>query len=347
MSGLGTYAFLNAKVKGKLGKLISRAQYLQLMRAPDVMSACLVLRGTQYQDVIADMLSPEDLPRIEAALVADLIAAHREVYDAAKGYVQRFIEELLRQYEVETLKAILRAWNSGEEKTFLYRERICNEIPVDGLLAARSFEEIIVLLGDTPYRKPLTQAREEYEKTGSLFPLEVALDKELYEATWNVVRELPAADRKVASRLLGIEADILNINWIVRFKRYYDLGLAEVLHAMVPGGLHVKEEFVREVYPGRDDTSLAAALLAGTYGHLPSEMSGEKEVRGFDRLEGFLKGAYLEQLRQTLGGYPFTIGIVMAYLRLKKAEVSNLITILNAKAFNLPPEELEGSIVHV
>jgi vacuolar-type H+-ATPase subunit C/Vma6 len=342
MSGLGTYAFLNAKVRGKLGKLISRAQYKELIRAPDVMSACMVLRGTEYRDLIGDMMSAQDLPRIEGTLVEYLIAAHREVYDSAKGYVRRFIEELLRQYEVENLKVLLRAWNAQEERTLIYRGRICNEIPVDALLEAQSLEEIIVLLGDTPYRKPLTLARGDYEKTGSLFPLEVALDKELYEATWDVVRELPAADRKIASRLLGIEADILNINRILRFKRYYGLGLAEVVHAMVPGGLRVKEEFVREVYPGGDETSLMAALLTGVYGSLPPQVVAEKEARGFDRLEGFLKETYLQQLRQTLGGYPFTIGTVMAYLRLKKAEVSNLITSLNAKALHLPPEELEG-----
>lgn len=346
MSGLGTYAFLNAKVRGKLSKLISPAQYKELVRAPDVLSACLVLRGTEYRDLIQDIVSAADLPRIEATLAEHLIAAHREVRDSAKGYVPRFIEELLRQYEVENLKVLLRAWNAREEKTFIYRERICNEIPVDALLEAQSLEEIIVLLGETPYRKPLTLAREDYERTGSPFPLEVALDRELYEATWKVVGELPAVDRKIASRLLGIEADLLNITWMMRFKRYYGLGLADVIKAMVPGGLRIKEEFVREVYPGRDEASLMTALLTGAYGSLPPQVTVAPRAP-FERLEEFLKKTYVQQLRQALGGYPFTVGTVIAYLRLKKAEVSNLITILNAKAFHLPPEELESSIVRV
>ena len=346
MSGLGPYAFLNARVRGKLSKLISPAQYKELVRAPDVLSACLVLRGTEYRDLIQDIVSAADLPRIEAALAEHLIAAHREVRDSAKGYVPRFIEELLRQYEVENLKVLLRAWNAREEKTFIYRERICNEIPVDALLDAQSLEEIIVLLGETPYRKPLTLAREDYERTGSPFPLEVALDRELYEATWKVVGELPAVDRKIASRLLGIEADLLNITWMMRFKRYYGLGLADVIKAMVPGGLRINEEFVREVYPGRDEASLMTALLTGVYGSRPPQVTVAPRAP-FERLEEFLKKTYLQQLRQALGGYPFTIGTVIAYLRLKKAEVSNLITILNAKAFHLPPEELERSVARV
>jgi vacuolar-type H+-ATPase subunit C/Vma6 len=89
------------------------------------------------------------------------------------------------------------------------------------------------------------------------------------------------------------------------------------------------------------------ALLTGVYGSRPPQVPAEKEVRGFERLEEFLKKTYLQQLRQALGGYPFTIGTVIAYLRLKKAEVSNLITILNAKALRLPPEEVESSIVRV
>jgi V/A-type H+-transporting ATPase subunit C len=347
MSGLGTYAFLNARLRAKLSKLLSAEQYEQLMQAASPEGVFSILQQTEYRDVFESVVSAQDIPRAEAALVGKLITCHREVAAEAKGAVRRLVEELMRKYEVENLKVMLRAWNAKEEIEFIYRDRICNDIPVEPILAARTIEEIIVLLGETPYRKPLSRARQEYSETRSLFYLEVALDRELYEAMWRAIRVLSPADRKIASRLLGIEIDILNINWILRFKKYYNLGLANVIRLIVPGGLQVKEDLLRDAYPDRTPAALMSALLTGVYSGLPRPMEAEKEVEGLHLLEGLLRETYAQQLRNALGGYPFTIGTVIAYLRFKKIEVSNIITILNAKALQLPREDIERDVVHV
>lgn len=347
MAGLGTYAYLNAKLRAKLSKLISPEEYEKLLRAADVNAVLDVLRQTEYREGLENVGSAQDLVRAEAALLGHLILCHREVAAHSKGAVRKFVEELMRKYEVENLKVILRAWSAHEATDFIRREAICNEIPLDAILKAETIEEVIVLLGDTPYRKPLAEARERYKRTGSVFYLEVALDKELYEATWGAIGELSPRDRGIALKLIGIEIDILNINSILRSKRYYNLGLAEILGLMIPGGFQIKEELVREVYPGRDHASLISALLTGVYGALPHSLRTEKEVQALHMLEGLLKETYAQQLRRALGGFPFTIGTAIAYLRLKKMEVSNIITILNAKAFNLPPEDISANLVRV
>ncbi len=347
MAGLASYAFLNARLRTKLSKLLSAEKYEQLTRAADVEGAYHVLRETGYTDIFRDMASAADVARAEAALVDHLIQVHREVAAHCKGEVRRFIEELMRKYEVENLKAVLRAWNTKEEVRFVYRAQICNEIPVDSMLKAATIEEIIVLLGETPYRKPLAGGREKYKETGSLFYLEVALDRELYAATLRAIEELSMADRRIAAKLIGIEIDILNINWIVRFKRYYNLGLAEITNLMMPGGVHIREELVREVYPGRDQASLMSALLGGISGAAVQRIGTEREVEALNQLEAFLREMYARQLRKALGGYPFTIGTAIAYLRLKRIEVSNIITLLNAKALKLPTEEIERNLVYV
>lgn len=347
MAGLGKYAYLNARLRAKLSKLLTAEQYEELMQAATVEGVFSILQQTAYGDIFKDIAVAHDLPRVEAALVETLIATHREVAAEAKGEVKRFVEELMRKYEVENLKVIIRAWNANEEIAFIYRERICNAIPVDGILDAKAIEEIIVLLGETPYRKPLTEAREDYKKARSLFYLEVALDRELYEATSRAISRLSAPDKKIASRLLGIEIDILNINWILRFKKYYNLGLAQVTRLILAGGLQVKEDVVREVYPDRAPAALISALLTGVYRDLPRALQVEDEVEGLHLVEGLLRETYAQQLRKALGGYPFTIGTVIAYLRFRQIEVANIITILNAKALNVPTQEIETNVVRV
>lgn len=344
---LGTYAYVNAKLRAKLSKLISERQYKQLVQAVDLEAAYEILRQTEYRELFQEIATIRHIRRAETALVQRLIAAHREIAAQAKGGLRDFIEELMRKHEVDNLKVLLRVWGAHEEPDIILRETICNEIPVEAILKAGTIEEIIVLLEDTPYRRPLTEAREQYKSTGSLFYLEIALDKQLYAATWKAIQKLPAADKKIASKLIGIEIDALNVNWILRFKRYYNLGLANVTNLMIPHGYRIAEESVREAYPSEDQASLISALLGGGYkGLFPAEEQPHKEVETLHLLEGALRESYREQLRKTLGGYPFTIGTTIGYLRLKRIEVSNIVTILNAKALNLPQDKIERSVVY-
>ena len=331
-----------------MGKLLSAEQYERIMAAADVETAYEALRHTGYADIFKHAGTVQDLRRVESALVDRLIAFHREVAAHTKGRVRRFLEELLRKYEVENLKVIVRVWNAhlDAEREFIYRERVCHEIPVDSILEATTIEEVIVLLEDTPYRKPLTEARGTYKKTGSLFRLEVALDRELYQATWKAIKDLSASDRKIASRLIGMEIDILNINWILRFRRYYDLGLAEITSLMIRNGYQINEQSLRDVYPGRDQATLMSGLLTGVYQGVSEALRSKEETQAFHLLEALLRDLLAQQVRRALGGFPFTIGVAIAYLRLKKMEVSNIISILNGKALRLAREEIERNVVN-
>jgi V/A-type H+-transporting ATPase subunit C len=46
------------------------------------------------------------------------------------------------------------------------------------------------------------------------------------------------------------------------------------------------------------------------------------------------------EVRKILGGYPFTIGIILAYSLLERRETSRIVTILNAKLYELDPERV-------
>ena len=46
--------------------------------------------------------------------------------------------------------------------------------------------------------------------------------------------------------------------------------------------------------------------------------------------------------RQALRGYPFSIGVVLAYAHFSKKEIRRLMLILNAKYYRLSPERVRG-----
>lgn len=349
MTRLGTYAYLNASLRAKLGKLLSSEQYERIVAAANIEAIYEELRHTEYAHAVADARTADDLRHVETALVDHLIAVHREVAAHTRGSLRSFLTELLRKYEVENLKVLLRVWSAKaeQEKEFIYRETICHDIPVDSILGATTIEEVIVLLEDTPYRRPIWQARESFKKTRSLFYLEVALDQELYEATWRAIQQLPAADRRIAARLVGIEIDVLNITWISRFIKYYKLALPEITGLIIPHGLEIKKGLLTDVYPGIDKDSFLKSLFTGLYSGVPQMIASSEETQQLHLLEALLKELFVQQVKKALGGFPFTVGVAIAYLRLKKMEVANLITILNAKTLNVPSSEMENNLIRV
>jgi V/A-type H+-transporting ATPase subunit C len=46
------------------------------------------------------------------------------------------------------------------------------------------------------------------------------------------------------------------------------------------------------------------------------------------------------EVRKILTGYPFTIGIILAYFILKSDEIRKIMTVLNAKFYEWPEERI-------
>ena len=50
------------------------------------------------------------------------------------------------------------------------------------------------------------------------------------------------------------------------------------------------------------------------------------------------------EVQRILTGYPFTIGILLAYFVLKRNELNKVRIILNAKQYGIKPERIESMI---
>ena len=59
-------------------------------------------------------------------------------------------------------------------------------------------------------------------------------------------------------------------------------------------------------------------------------------------IERLLEEIMLYEVRRTLSGYPFTIGIVLSYFQLKRNEIKKVMTILNAKYYSLSEDRIKG-----
>jgi V/A-type H+-transporting ATPase subunit C len=247
------------------------------------------------------------------------------------------VRSLLTGYEIESLKNCLRLFFSrrvlGRQEAgvdeYQYDDPIVYRIDYGRLAASQSLEDIVEELEGTPYRDIVEEHQQVFRREGTLFPLETALDRFYYQQLMKHVSLLPVRDRKIARSIIGAEIDLLNVSWIIRYRTYYDLPEEKALAMTLPGGLTTNVAFmqktIRNIYPGL--STLLEAPATDTRSRLLL-------------IEQVLEHILLQEVRKILAGYPFTVGIILAYFVLLRFEYRRIRALLVAKQLELPRERI-------
>ncbi len=347
MRALARYAYINAKLRARLSLFLTDEQYRQLAAAKDLEAVYSVLGQTRYGALARDLSHTEDMISVEFRLLSDELATYQLVLEHTGGPPRRVVETLMSRHEVEKLKVLLRLWHTKDPRAehLAFPGVICRPLPAESIRHARSLDELIGLLDDTPYGRPLKVAAAAYAAEGNLFYLESALDVDYYDRLWTAIGTLGFGDRERARSLVGLEIDIENIRWMLRLQHYYKMPLGEMLALLIPNGARVDELFVRRAAGGADFKSVIAAAVGGLVRDFPDVVPVETESAGLEMMEEVLWHYFLSEIRRGMHGYPFTITTVMGYLKLAEVERRNLACLLNGKRYRLAPEEIERNLI--
>ncbi|HNQ50967.1 MAG TPA: V-type ATPase subunit [Candidatus Omnitrophota bacterium] len=339
MRQLAKYAFANAKIRAMRSSLLEPVLFGQLTEAADQYACLEILKKTPYEGVVAGLQKGYSFEVLEKAFIKYDLAVYAKVEAALSGKAERAFVELVRQrYELEELKVILRIWHHKlpvDWHDHVIPGRICYEIDFAKLAAAQHIEEFILLLDHTPYKNALMKARQAYKERRSSFYLEAALDVDYYERLIACIAKFSSVDRAVASRILGIEVDIENINWLIRLRKYYSLGIGEMLEWFIPGGQWIHKDEVRKYYTTDGLAKVVESVSLGPYARI-KDLAQDNVML----IENFLYEVLLREVKLALSGFPFTIGTVMGYLVLKQKETRNVLSLLHAKEYGWQKEEI-------
>lgn len=341
MRQLAKYSFVNAQIRAMLSSLLDEARVNALLEAKDIGEAVDILKKTPYGPLFQD--ADKDISRmreVEKALICRDVGIYKKIKESLPGKPEKeMVELLLQAYEIEELKVLLRIWHNKSEvpwEEHIVCPRICFDIDFKKLMCSQTIEEIILLLDHTPYKGALMSAREKYKAANASFYLEAGLDVDRNRRLLACIDKFTALDRKVASKILGIEVDIENINWLVRLRKYSSLGIGDMLDWLIPGGQWITKDSVRRYYTSDGLTKVVESISLGPYAKVKDLIRDNVFL-----MENFLYDFLLREIKRVLAGFPFTIGTVMGYLILKRKETRNILSILQAKQFGWRKEEIE------
>ena len=351
---LSKYSFINAKLRARISKILPDSLFDQLTGATSLEAAFVLLRETPFEELEKIYSTTGDLLQAELELIRGEIELYKNVRDHAHPGSRDMIEALLGQFEIDNLKNAIRLFfdrtirkrQIGTSVHYILYQRILHDIPFDIVVNAEDFDEIVCVCEGTPYSKIIKKYSRTVETEGSLFRMEIALDHRYYKNLLAAIAKLDRKDREIASRLAGVEIDLQNINWIIRFRNFYKLPFDAVMAAIVPGGFNLDQHVMKELYGSSNVTSVLQGFFQSKYPTLASLMTtGDNDSTSRLQLVSRILDEIMEhEIHHIMTGNPFTIGIILSYFILKRNELKKLRLILNAKFYRMDKERFESVI---
>jgi V/A-type H+-transporting ATPase subunit C len=321
--------------------LLSPQDFARLSDAPDFPTLITQLKQTAYGPYLENLKDKDLTPqKVDLAIKGRLADSYYSVIHMAPEHARSLLKQLYRYFEVQNLKAVLRAiitdpsWERVQD--VLFPMGSMTVLPAQAMVESGSVSAAVELLQGTPYYDTLSFAMKRYSAEQNLFPLEVALDLYYWRQLWREAKTLQGQDREQASRIIGSLMDVNNLMWVIRYKIYHQLSEEEVINYTLPFGYRVRDEDVRAIAAGADLSSVVGRVFPG----IPDLNALLEDPRaGLPKLEIELKRRLMKQCLAAFTGNPFHIGVPLAFLILSELEIEDLTVLIEAKSSQMPEEE--------
>ena len=155
------------------------------------------------------------------------------------------------------------------------------------------------------------------------------LDKYYYRNLTESIKSLSKADRDEFKKIFGVKIDLLNIIWIYRAKKYYDISPEEIFNFTIFGGNYNSEKLLHLSYI--DEEEFEEEIKKSKYSIL---FADGRVIRTGRTSKKLMYSIANKNFRRTDG-----IGKFMSFLILLDSEIENIERILEATRFGLSKEE--------
>jgi V/A-type H+-transporting ATPase subunit C len=234
-----SYSGINTKVKAMSPKLISRDDFQKISNIETVADFIAFLKKHPGYSELFQKYDEREIHRGEAEQVFayGLYMDYTKIYRFANDEQRQDLELVFFRYEINVLKACIRLIHNSEHAydlsvfhPFFSKH---SQINVALLSSSRTIDEYIQNLKGTEYYAMLAKL---HNKTGlTSFDYEMTLDVYYFTKSWRLKDTvLKGNNRKAFTQRMGTEIDILNIMWIYRSKKMYDMGSSEIFTYLIP-----------------------------------------------------------------------------------------------------------------
>ncbi len=344
------YEYLNTRLRYLRSRLLGPSEFGAYLDMDDFDEFTAALAETDYADEL-ERASVEHTGynMVEQAIVAHTQRVFQKLHDIAFDEPKQLVALILERFEVFNLKTIFRGFHAGTDADTI-RESLFPTIlyPTtfyETLLEREGIEAVIdeLLTVGNRYYRPLSQAYADYESSGELATLELALDRHYFTGSRTLLEQMEGPNAEAVRHMLGTEVDILNLVYAMRVLGTA-VDTAERDRYVLQGGARLDEGTVRSLLDSADRASFIRAVEATHYGRRLASLDETMDANAFqEQLENLL---YREMTHLEPGQF-FDIGMAATYIWRVNAEAINLRVIAGGLYRRASREEIERRLIKV
>lgn len=347
MPAIIQYPAINAKLKALSSNMLKEKDFQNLIELNSVQEAFNYLyNNTYYQKYLEDFSGQEIHRRqLELKLKKSLVLSEDFFKKYLSSDLKKFTEHYLKKFEIEDLKIILRTILMENEEDYLSDNLIYidrnKKIDFNNLIQASSYSELQEVLKELYYAEVLDEFAEQYQKNKNLFQIEMTLDFHYFSQLNKLAAKLSNKDQKYFNEIIGSHIDLLNIQWVYRIKRYYNLSSGEILNYIIPFHFKITREELQNMSQVNNPKDLVKHISYAPYQKL-LENAIKDENNIFER---FFLNYIFKKLQQIKTESFFTISNILAYLFLREYELRDIITIIEGIRYSLPNDRINNFLI--
>ena len=335
LSIAGDFDFIQAKVHGLRSRVYEHERLDDLCDLTSVAQ----LSHRLYPD--ADLADHHALQR---RLLADHVATLEGVHRHVPEKLLPLSSWMLRRYQVENLKVLLRAWKAKEPlaRASAFLAPLAGEmaLPAQAFLAAQSLADFLLLVPVPELRSAGERAAVHQVATGETFFVELAFDAAYYRGLAARQQELPEPHRSGTEALLRLEVAGHNVLSLFRLKLSYHVPYeraAEFLVKLAPHPFRLERIYD---YPDFSDMLRLVPLEL-----LPK--GGLEGIRGIADLERAVWARLLQVANRQFYRSTGDLGAVVAFFTIKRVELANVIRVIEGVRYGMERDEIKAGLIRL
>lgn len=342
MSSFACYGAINTKLHARRRALLDTVDWNKMMDFKSVKEVIEFLKKKHGYKEIIPSTNTEEMHRgeLEVALNQYVVYEIEKILYYFSGPYKEFFKILLMRYEIDNLQLILRTIARGEEmgvvkEHFVYSKKY-GVVSYDKLLSSRSVVQFVENLKETQYYEVLKTTTQE-DLTTREFHMEMKLNILFYRLLIEKAKQLNEEDKKVAEDMIGTEIDYLNVQWIYRATKYFDISREEILIYSIPGGRKISFARLKELIYTKtleEFKKLAEKYLGYALFQKNDDISLEKAID--KRIYQLIRNLKDDE----------SITMPLAYIYRMEIEVKELIAVTEGIRYELPKEEIKKFLVY-
>ena len=338
MSGLLSYSGIITKTRAMQQHIIPKADYEKIANMETTSDLLNYLRtNPAYSDILRNR-DEHGLHRAQAEqILADSIYLDfAKLYRFANQSQRKVLSLVFFRYEVNILKKCLRnVFSSDTTYDLLLFEPFFakhSDLRVKDLAASQTMEEFISCLSGTQYFDLFKKLQATNHST--LQDYQVQLDIYFFKKAWKLKDHiLSGKNLKAVTMIYGTQIDMLNLLWIYRSKKFYDVETGKILASIIPINYKLRKHELMALVEAVSVEDFMKLLQNTYYGKLT-------DATNPDSLELLYLQMYQKLYDTCSSKFSTSMAPVLKFLYLKELELDMLTTSIECIRYKLQPGDI-------